>query len=70
MTTLSGAIDLRFDVKHRSKSMYGLVNGFFKVMTQNTTPQEISERYGFKVYSQSWRKMPNYKTASPFERQP
>ncbi len=56
MVTLSGCVDLRFDVRHRSKNMYGLVNAFFKVVSQNTTPQDLSELHGFKVYSRSWRR--------------
>lgn len=50
MLTLAGFTHLGFKTVHTSKNVYDLCNVFFKAVTENTTPQELAEHEGFKVY--------------------
>lgn len=50
MLTLAGIDHCRFNVAHTEKNIYNVVKVFYKTVTANTTPQELAEREGFKVY--------------------
>ena len=50
MLTLTGIDHCGFHVAHTKKNVYNVLKVFYKAITLNTTPQELAEREGFKVY--------------------
>lgn len=50
MLTLAGIDHCGFHVAHTDKNVYNVLKVFYKAITTNTTPQELAEREGFKVY--------------------
>ncbi len=50
MLALTGFSHMGFKTVHTSKNVYDLCNVYFKSVTENTTPQELAEHEGFKVY--------------------
>jgi hypothetical protein len=50
MLALSGISHAAFTTVHTGKNNYTLLHSFFKAVTQNTTPQDMAEKEGFKVY--------------------
>lgn len=50
MLALTGFAHLGFKTVHTSKNVYDLCNVYFKAVTKNTTPQDLAEHEGFKVY--------------------
>lgn len=69
MMTLSGMDHCGFKVFHTGKNIYNAVHVLFKALTKNTTPQELAEREGFKVYRHQFiRPLTFVKTHSPLSR--
>ena len=50
MLTLAGIDHCGFKVSHTEKNVYNVLKVFYKAIVTNTTPQELAERQGFKVY--------------------
>jgi small subunit ribosomal protein S5 len=50
MLALSGIRHVGFKTVHTDKNNYTMLHSFFKAVTQNTTPQEMAEKEGFKYY--------------------
>ena len=50
MLTYGGIDHCGFRVAHTEKNVYNVLKVYFKAITCNTTPQELAEREGFKVY--------------------
>jgi len=50
MLALSGIKHVGFSTVHTGKNNYTMLHSFFKAVTQNTTPQDMAEKEGFKVY--------------------
>lgn len=50
MLALSGIRHVGFKTVHTGKNNYTLLHSFFKAVTQNTTPQDMAEKEGFKYY--------------------
>jgi ribosomal protein S5 len=50
MLALSGIKHVGFKTVHTGKNNYTMLHSFFKAVTQNTTPQEMAEKEGFKYY--------------------
>ena len=50
MLALSGISHVGFKVLHSGHNNYTLRQSFFKAVTQNTTPQDMAELEGFKLY--------------------
>lgn len=56
MLMLTGVNHCRFKLIFRNMNPYALVYSYFKLITQNTTPKELCEQTGQKVYRMSWGK--------------
>lgn len=54
--SLCGLDHCSFKTVHTDTNNYGMLNSIFKAVTKNKTPQQISEREGFKVYRHQWVK--------------
>lgn len=68
MLMLSGMNHLSFKCHHRNTTPYALVNAFMGTVTQNVSPQEVSERTGYKVYRQYWgKKLPREVITDPVQ---
>lgn len=50
MLALSGIDHVGFKTIHTGKNNYTMLHSFFKAVTRNTTPQEMAEKEGFKIY--------------------
>lgn len=50
MLGLSGIEHVGFKTVHTGKNNYTMLHSLFKAVTQNTTPQDMAELEGFKVY--------------------
>ena len=50
MLTAAGIDHCRFHVSHTEKNIFNVANVFYKAMTKNSTPKQLAERQGFKVY--------------------
>ena len=50
MLTLAGIDHCAFHVAHTEKNVYNVLKVFYKSIVTNTTPKELAERQGFKVY--------------------
>ena len=69
MLTLAGIDHVRFHVAHTDKNVYNVLKVFYKVVTANTTPQELAEREGFKVYRHQFIRPLTYQvTHNPLSR--
>lgn len=62
MLSLAGLVHCGFKTVHTDTSRYPMLNNFFKCVTKNTTPQQLAEKKGFKVYRHQW--------VRPYERDP
>ena len=62
MLQLAGITHFSFKIVARNPNMYCLVYAFFKAVTKNMTPKEVSEILGHKIYHQYFgsRKYSNY----------
>mgnify|MGYP003684381695 CR=1 FL=1 len=69
MLTLAGMDHCGFKIFKTGKNIYSAVHVLFKALTKNTTPQELAEREGFKVYRHQFiRPLTHVKTHSPISR--
>lgn len=50
MLSLTGISHVGFKTVHTGKNNYTMLHSFFKAVTQNTTPQDMAELEGFKLY--------------------
>lgn len=50
LLTMAGIEHAGFYVVHTEKNVYDVLKVFYKSIVTNTTPQELAEREGFKVY--------------------
>lgn len=50
LISAAGLDHCRFNLQNEKNNIYSLLNAFYKTVTKNTTPKELAERQGFKVY--------------------
>lgn len=54
MLSLAGLVHCGFKTIHTDTNNYPMLNNFFKCVVKNTTPQQLAEKKGFKVYRHQW----------------